>query len=523
MPRLTTVSRFVALGGAAAVVLAASAGDVAQARPGGAASCEALSKIALPHTTITRAQFVPAGQFAGTPEGLLAPGATAFKPYSALPAFCRVAATLAPSADSDIKVELWMPADTWNGKFEALGNGGWAGQLSVQPLAVAVGRGYAAATTDTGHATPGAAFAFNHPEKLVDFAWRAVHEMTIQSKALLQAFYAKAPEHAYWNGCSTGGRQGLKEAQRFPADYDGIIAGAPANNMTHLLSASIWIAQASLDHPASYIPPAKYALVHRAVLDACDAIDGVTDGVLDDPRRCHFDPATLQCRSGDAAHCLTAPQVETARKIYGGAVNPRTGAAIYPGLEPGSEMGWSGLAGPQPLSIADDYFKYIVFKDPAWDFRTLDFDTGVAKADALDHGEMNAMDPDLGAYLARGGKLLLYHGWNDQLIAPENTVQYYEAVVRTVGPRGAADAVRLFMEPGATHCAGGDGPSNFDPLGVLDSWVAGHTPPDRIVATHLSAGAVDRSRPLCPYPQVATYRGTGSTNDAANFTCAAAR
>jgi feruloyl esterase len=495
-----------------------------RARVVAAASCESLASIALPHTTITRAQTVPAGQFAGTPAGILEPGATPQAPYKDLPEFCRIAATLAPSNDSEIKIEVWMPsASSWNGKFEAVGNGGWAGQLGIQPLAVGVRRGYAIAATDTGHTGNGgdASFAFNHPEKLTDFAWRAVHEMTVQAKALIRGYYGSPSKTSYWVGCSTGGRQGLKEAQRFPEDFDGIVAGAPANDMTHLLTQSVWVAQAVLKDPASYVPREKYTALHQAVMAACDGLDGVKDGVLEEPTRCRFDPKTIQCAGEDSSSCLTAAQVEAVRKIYGPARNPRTGADLFPGQALGSEIGWAGgLAAPAPLSIANTYWKSIVLKNPDWDFKTLDFDKDVALADSLDHGEMNAIDPDLKAFIGRGGKLLLYHGWNDQLIAPGNSINYYTGVVNALGGEDKTrDSVRLFMMPGVNHCAGGDGPSNFDQLGVMEQWMEQKTTPEKIVASHVTAGAVDRTRPLCPYPQVAVYSGTGDTNKAENFSC----
>jgi feruloyl esterase len=490
------------------------------------ASCESLSSLTLGSAEITRAQLVPAGQFAATPAGVLAPGAPSFLPYNALPAFCRVAATLKPSRDSDIKIEVWLPASGWNGKFEGVGNGGWAGTISVQSLARAVARGYAVAMTDAGHAgqSGDGSFAFNHPEKLVDFGYRAVHEMTVMAKALVRGYYGAAAKTSYWDGCSTGGRQGLMEAQRYPDDYDGIVAGAPANYMSHLLTASIWAAHATLKDPASYIPPAKYAAIHKAALDACDALDGVTDGFIGDPTRCRFDPKAILCRGADALTCLTAAQVEAARKIYAPAKNPRTGVEIFPGLEPGSELGWAGLAGgPAPLSIAADYFKYVVFRNPAWDFRTLDFDKDVALADSLDHGDVNAIDPNLKAFFGRGGKLLMYHGWSDMLIAPRNTVNYYMSVVRALGGAAAVDdSIRLFMVPGMGHCAGGEGPGNFDKLGPLEQWVEQRTAPERIVASRpATKDASAATRPLCPYPQVAVYSGTGSANDAANFVCRA--
>jgi feruloyl esterase len=488
---------------------------------GAASSCADLAALALPHSVVTRAQLVPAGQFAATPSGLVAPGAASFKPYNALPAFCRIAATLTPSADSDIKMELWMPAENWNGRFEAEGNGGWAGSISVQALAGSLSRGYAVATTDTGHSTRDGNFAFGHPEKLIDFAYRAVHEMTVESKALVRAYYGKAPTSSYWNGCSTGGRQGLKEAQRYPADYDGIVAGAPTNNMTHMLAADLWIAEATMSDPAGMIPKGKYPVIHQAALDACDAADGVKDGVIDDPPRCRFDPKVIQCAGADGPACLTAAQVEAARRIYAPLRNSRTGDELFPGLAVGSELGWAGLAGgPAPMSIATDYYKFIVFKDPAWDYRTFDFDTGVIRADALDNGDDNALDPNLVPFVRRGGKLLLYHGWSDMAVAPQNSVNYYLRVVDALG--GAVKtqhSVRLFMAPGMAHCAGGDGPSNFDKLGPIEQWVEHDKAPDRIEAFRLTAGKIDRTRPLCPYPQVAVYSGAGSTDEARNFVC----
>jgi feruloyl esterase len=495
--------------------------------PAAGASCESLASLKLADTNITRAQSVPAGKFAATPAGILADGAPAFRPYSLMPAFCHVQATLTPSSDSEIKMELWMPATGWNGRFQAQGNGGWAGTIALNTLAGAVIRGYAVAATDTGHAANqanggGAAFAFHHPEKLIDFGYRAVHLMTVESKALMQAYYGKPPDKSYWVGCSTGGRQGLMEAQRYPADYDGIIAGAPANYMTHLLTGIIGVSQAVLNDPASFIPPAKYAVIHRAVMEACDARDGVKDGVLTDPRTCRFDLKTIQCAGEDAPSCLTAAQVEAARKIYAASKNPRTGSEIFPGLEPGSEMGWAGLAGPEPLPIASDFFKYIVFENPNWDFKTLNFDKDVARADAMDHGILNATDPNLKAYFGRGGKLLMYHGWNDPQIAPENSVHYYESVVKALGGvNKVSESVRLFMAPGMNHCAGGDGPSNMDCLAALEQWVEKKQPPEQIVASHIANGKVDVTRPLCPYPQIAVYKGTGDTNDAASFVCKA--
>ncbi len=506
--------------GLCAVLLAAVMGGRAL---DAASSCESLGSLTLPNTTITSASVVEAGAFtmpglAAAPRGTQPPAAGQM--FRDLPAFCRVAATLKPSSDSDIKVEIWMPASAWNGKFQAVGNGGWAGVISYPAMAQAIRRGYATASTDTGHAGNGgdASFAFNHPEKMVDFAYRAVHEMTVQAKSVINRHYGSAPTRSYWNGCSTGGRQGLKEAQKFPADFDGIIAGAPANYMTHLLSHSIWVAQASLKDPASLIPREKYAAVHQAALDACDVLDGVKDGVIDDPTRCHFDPKTIQCAGADGPTCLTAPQVEAARKIYAPATNAK--GVFFPGLEPGSELGWAGLAGPAPLSIAATFFKYAVFKNPDWDFKTLDFDKDVALIDKQDDGLLNAIDPNLKPFFGRGGKLLMYHGWVDQLIPPRNSINYYTSVTKTMGGADKAiDSIRLFMVPGMAHCAGGAGTSTFDTMTTIEQWVEQEKAPPQIPASHMNNGVADRTRPLCLYPATAVYKGSGDTNDAANFTC----
>jgi feruloyl esterase len=489
-----------------------------------AESCERLTSLTLPGTTITIAQVVQPGGFTPPPISAGQGPPAAVNAFAALPAFCRVAATLKPTADSDIRIEVWMPASGWNGKFEGVGNGGWAGAISYPALAAGLRRGYATASTDTGHSGSGgdASFALGHPEKVADFAYRAVHEMTTQAKALIQAFYGTAPRLSYWNGCSTGGRQGLKEAQRYPADYDGIIAGAPANYMTHLSAQALWVAHATMKDPSRHIPREKYATIHSAVLDACDGLDGVKDGVLDDPMACRFDPNTLLCSGADAPACLTAPQVDAARHIYGPATNPRTGAEIFPGLERGSEMGWAALAGgPEPFSISVGHFKYVVFNNPQWDYKTLDFDKDVATADSLDNGLMNAIDPNLEPFIDRGGKILMYHGWNDQLIAPRNSINYYSSVAKTLGAARIADSMRLFMVPGMTHCAGGDGTSSFDGLSALEQWVEQKKAPDRIPAAHLTNGVADRTRPLCPYPQIARYNAPGNTDEAASFTCSA--
>src|SRR5215813_10191728 len=329
-------------------------------------TCDNVRNLNLPNTTITLAQQVPPGGF--TPQG--GRGAEAFKN---LPAFCRVAATLKPTSDSEIKIEVWMPEAGWNGKLESVGNGAWAGTISYPAMATALSAGYASASTDTGHTGNNPNFITGHPEKVNDFGYRAVHEMTVASKAIINAYYGSNPKYSYWNGCSTGGRQALTEAQKYPADYDGILAGAPAIYASRLQGMQVWAAQTVHKDEASYIPPAKYPAIHAAVLQQCDAMDGVKDAVLEDPTKCKFDPKVLACKDGDAPSCLTASQVEAATKLYAGPTNTKTDQQLFPGLQPGSELGWNTLAGPQPMSLATDVYKYLVF-NPNWDYKTINPD-----------------------------------------------------------------------------------------------------------------------------------------------------
>ena len=492
----------------------------AQADP--AAACARLADERLPDTTITAAQAITAGSF--TPPG-------SGNQMNGLPPFCRVAGTIAPSADSHILFEVWLPLAKWNGKFAGVGNGGWAGTISYGALQEQIRRGYAVASTNTGHQAPPAAmdmarFAFDHPEQLIDFAYRAHHETTIKAKALVQAFYARPAERAYWIGCSSGGYEGLMEAQRFPTDFDGIIAGAPANNWTRLMAGDFDATLAVLKEPAGNLPPAALSVLYRGVLAACDSADGVTDGVVDDPRRCSFNPAAARC-SADAKpeSCLTPAQVESARRVYDGVRDPRTGARLYPGLARGSEPFWPNRDAGNPFPIPVSHYKWLVFGDPNWDWKTFDL-SRPADYEAFTRSEaklapiLNATDPNLRAFQQRGGKLLQYHGWSDQLIAAQNSIDYYESVRSELGNSGRVeDFYRLFMAPGMAHCGGGPGPNAFDMLAVLEEWVEKGVAPEQIVATHSTNGVVDRSRPLCAYPKVAVYKGKGDTNDAANFAC----
>jgi feruloyl esterase len=490
--------------------------------------------LSLPDTTITAAKTVPAGAFTpSTPPSLPVPPDVAnnlralVDNYKSLPAFCRVAASVKPAKDSDIKFEVWMPIAGWNGKFVGVGNGGYSGEIWYWSMAQPLARGYATASTDTGHegSVMDASFAMGHPEKWSDFGWRAVHEMTAKSKTIVAAFYGQGPRLAYWNGCSTGGRQGLMEAQRFPADYDGIIAGAPANYMTRLSAQSVWVAQALHRETGSFVPPPKLKILHEAVVLACDAKDGVKDGVLEDPTACKFDPKVVQCEGADGPSCLTKAQVEAVRTVYSASVNPRTKQMLYPGMVPGGEAAWAtgvGMVTPEPMDLVTGIFKFVVFQDRNWDYKTYDFDHDAARADKADGGTTNAIDPNLKPFFDRGGKLLQYHGWADPGISPLNSINYYKSVADKLGGISRIqDAYRLFMLPGMDHCQGGEGPDRFDGIGAMEQWVEGKKPPERLLASRIRNGKVDRTRPLCPYPQTAAYKGNGSTDAAENFVCTA--
>ncbi len=435
-----------------------------------------------------------------------------------LPSACRVTAVLRPTTDSEIGIAVWLPEQAaWNGKYQAVGNGGWGGSINTADMTAALARGYATSSTDTGHNGGRASFAPNHPEKLVDFGYRSVHEMTIAAKALIAGYYDVPAKLSYFVGCSSGGRQALMEAQRYPQDYDGVVAGATTNNITPMMAERINVAQATLSRPESYIDPALYTVIHSAVLRACPS----HAGVLDDPLTCRFNPATLECKAGETANCLTAPQVHAAQRIYTPPTNPRTGEVIFPAMERGSELVWKTLAGgPQPIQLADDFFRYIVFNNPGWDFKTLNFDSDLVLAHARADKVLAATDPDLRPFFAHGGKLLQYHGWTDQQVMPGNSINYFNAVHAKVGARTADTSHRLYLVPGMNHCGGGDGPSHFDMLSALEAWRERGERPETIPASHETGGKVDRTRNLCPYPQISRYRGTGNEADAASYTCA---
>ena len=512
----------------------------ASALPIRAADCAALLQTRLPDTTLTIAQSTPGGKFI-PPYG---------RAIDRVPAFCRVAGVIRPTNDSYIRFEVWLPIDGWNGKFLSVGNGGFAGSINYNGMAGDLRRGYATAGTDTGHEADAedASWAFHHPQKVIDFGYRALHATSLNAKSLIQAFYTRLPKYSYFDSCSDGGREGLMEAQRFPEDFDGILAGAPANFWTHMLAAGIDLMQGVYGrNPAGYISSVKIPALQTAALAACDAQDGVKDGIISDPLRCHFDPSVLLCKGDDSRDCLTAPQVASAKKLYAGGVNSQ-GKQVFPGYMPGGEDGpngwsqWITGAGPGKASgslFVENYFRYMVFGDATWNLLTANVDLAVRAADEKTGRLLNATDPDLSRFQARGGKLILYHGWNDPAISPLNTINYYMSVVATLGPQKAESFVRLYMVPGMQHCFSGPGPNSFGQTGhttakgaeyaifsALERWVEEGTAPGDVIATKYvdddAARGVQMTRPLCPYPQNAKYKGAGDTNDSANFVCAAA-
>ena len=495
------------------------------------ASCEALKSLTLPNTTIVAAEMVAEGPFTqpGRGPALAAPappaadgrggrgrGGPAAPPPQIVPAHCRVNAILRPSPDSEIEMEAWLPAN-WNGKFQFVGGGGWAGIISFPAMVSAVQEGYATASTDTGHKGGNALFAINHPEKVVDFAYRAVHETTVQTKALIAKFYERPARLSYWNGCSTGGRQGLMEAQKFPDDFDAVIAGAPANYQTHLHAWDLSVAVPVVNNPAAALTQAKLTALSEAAVKACDAQDGVKDGLINNPRACKFDPAVMLCKGADGPDCLTQPQLDAVRRAYA-TTKTKNGDAVFPGKEPGSEYQWMAfLGGPVAPGISVGSFQ-VAYNDANWDAKGFDIDRDLKVVDEKAGSIINAINPDLSAFKAHGGKLLLYHGWNDTAISPGNTINYYESVLKKMGGK-QDNFVKLFMAPGMQHCGGGPGPNQINYMAIMERWRESNITPETMEAYHVTNNRVDMTRPLCAYPQVATYKGTGSTNDAGNFVC----
>jgi feruloyl esterase len=509
-------------------------------------ACNRLSSASIPHTAITLARTVAAGTFNGPPAPRSGSGVSLL--YKSLPEFCRIVAEAKPTPDSDITIEVWLPVAGWNGKLQGIGIGGFGGSIDHVQLATAVKAGYAGTATDTGHTgTPDdAAWAMGHPDKIVDYGYRGIHEMTLVAKTVIAAYYSKPAQRSYFAGCSGGGRQGLMEAQRYPEDYDGILAGAPANNFTAMQASFAYNAQVLTMNSASFIPPAKISTIAAAVNTACDEVDGVHDGVLNDPRRCRFDPATIQCKAGDSDKCLTAAEVTALKKLYKGTLDSK-GRVVFPGYVPGAEEeqggtgGWGlWITGPAPgksrtASSANGFFSNFVFGRSDWDYKTFNVDADLKAANERTAQTLNATDPDLKPFKARGGKLVLYHGWNDPAITPLSTIDYYESIVKKMGQNDVDSFVRLYMAPGMQHCLGGPGPDSFgavydltfdDPQhsleASLEQWVEKAAAPSTIVAAKFEGqdqSHATMTRPLCPYPQAAKYKGSGDPKDAASFEC----
>ena len=466
--------------------------------------------------------------------------ATAMPAAGDAPAHCRVSGLLRP----EIGFEVNLPA-RWNQRFYMIGNGGHAGEAPDDPgraaqRAGALQNGFVIATTNTGHDArkePQATFVLSNPQKAIDYAYRAVHLTAATAKEIAKQYYAKAVSRSYWNSCSNGGRQGLIEAQRYPGDFDGIVANAPWVEQTGFTIGAMWNQRALTDAP---LTAEKLALVASRVMAVCDGVDGLVDGLIDDPRQCQFDPSrdVPRCAEGaDGANCLTPPQAEALKKVYGGVVS--RGKPFFPGFMYGSEAvspgpggtmvsGWTNLIAsgadgrnPADFSLAESTMKYLVFTPPRadFDYRSFDFDRDTGRLDAWGK-QANANNPDLSAFRKRGGKLLMTYGWADAILMPLMGVNYYERATAVNGPR-TPEFFRLFMVPGMAHCGGGVGPDRHDPVSAVIDWVEKGTAPDVMVASRVVNGQVVRTRPLCPYPQVARYKGEGSIDEAANFRCVA--
>jgi feruloyl esterase len=530
-------------------------GAVAQNAPQAPAACERLASLSLANTTITLAQIVNAGTFtvpanpagrggggssalAGTlgpvPDvpgrvtantaglGLGYNGGRGIPAFSTLPAFCRVVATLKPSVSSDIHMEMWMPIAGWNGHFRGTSPNGLGGVINYNAMGVGLTDGFAVASTDTGHQGGDTAW-MQIPDKVTDFAGRAMHETTVAAKALAAAYYGTVPRYSFMIECGGGSAAALHEVQKYPADYNGVVVGGHAAHLTRQIFGQVWLWMATHPNGVAILPAAKLPVIHDAVLAKCDRLDGVKDGLLENPTRCKFDPKEIECRSkADGPNCLTAPQVEAVRKVYAGPTNPRTKEKIWSPLYRGSELDWSFFTDtPAPIGIATSTLRDAILKDPAWDYRTtpIDFDRDIARADSSDIARVNASNPDISAYLRQGGKLILSGGWNNALVPAGAIVDYYNRVEATIGRDNTQRAVRLYMVPGMIECNGGPGTDTFDMLGAMRRWVERGEAPDRVIASRVEHGKVVRTRPLCPYPQVSTYQGKGSTDQADNFAC----
>ena len=514
---------------AGATLLAAHAGAMA--------ACSDLATLRLADTQVISAQVTPAGPMTFNDANN--------KPVTmTLPAFCRVKARVGAT----LGVEVWLPEQGWNQQFLGVGSGGFGGEVQMGALAQGLKDGYAVTSNDTGHAGSGRAWMQNRRQVRL-WGHDGTHLSTAPAKAIVAAFYGKPHAKAYFAGCSTGGAQAMAEAQFFPADYDGIVAADPGMSYARLMLSFIWGLKAASAHPDSKLGPAQLLTLHRAVLAQCDARDGVADGLLEHPPACDFDPKVLLCQPGadaSAGQCLTAHQIDTVNAIHAGPRNARTGASIYPGFAWGSEaslaeppvnpysFGWLAIQGPLAEIFAIPLLREMVYQNPAWNWHHFDWDADVADLERRIGADITATNPDLRAFRAGGGKLLMHQGWGDPLNGHALPIEYRQQVIDRFAASGSANAradvdgfLKLFMAPGMSHCTGGPGPNSFDALGALRLWVEHGSAPLRIVASksgraEVPGGAAVMTRPLCAYPAVARWNGSGATDDAANFSCTTA-
>lgn len=514
------------------------------AAPVFAADCASLNTLKLADTTITAAASVAAGAFTMS-EGRA--GGRGTNPYASLPAFCRVHGVIKPTPTSVINFEVWMPAAGWNGKLQTVGNGGLAGTISYPAMAAALKSGFATTSTDTGHTTEEPRTWLQDRERLIDYSSRGLHLTTVDAKAVADAFYGSAPKRAYYTGCSTGGKQGLMEAQRYPADFDGIVAGDAANYWTRQMMNEVWDGVVT-GNVATQLPQEKLQLIQDAVLEQCDALDGVKDGLITDHRRCKFDVSKLTCKGSETAGCLTVAQVGAVQKIYSGPTNPFTGDNIYPGMFPGNELGWGKNGGMMVINrdktsgvSSSDFMRFALFDNPDFEFRKFDFDKDIKRLEDKLAAITNATDPNLEEFRRLGHKLLYYHGAADPLIPAQNGINYYESVVASQQKLGNDESktqafMRAFLVPGLYHCSGGPGAIGFgtgqpgasddaqhDVVKAIQHWSEDGVAPERIVAAKYTdnspAKGIAFQRPLCPWPLAARYKGQGDSNDAANWAC----
>jgi len=477
---------------------------------------------------------------------------------SQVPPFCRVAGITHPVPESSIRFEVWLPLPSaWNHKIEGTGNGAYSASMSWGGMINAIRLGYATSSTNTGHdgGNDDVRFVVGHPESIVDWGNRSIHVTAKIASSVVAHYYGAAAQHVYFNGCSTGGHQALQEAQRYPQDYDGILAGDAGNDRVHLNVGFLW--DFAADHPdsgKSILADADLHLLHDTVINTCDVKDGVKDGIVSDPLGCHFDPAVLLCKDGQTSGCFTQQQVDATRKIYAGPRNPRTGEQIIAGYAPGSEiianggqyLGWQNFITDPKEPQRVDVWRYWVFDNDKWDWHTFDYDHDVALGDEK-MASVNASNGDLRAFNNRGGKLIVYHGWSDPVGPPGDAIAYYEKVEKDDGgPAATRKFARLFMVPGMSHCGGGTGflvqggsrassnpddvpkwggtdpaynDAEHDMLSALDRWVTTGKAPNEIIAFHKENDSVTSTMPVCPFPKIATYRGRGDTADSSNYAC----